>query len=130
MQDSFVTSEDQQKLLNDPLAVFPDVLISKPGRTDEVQLSIETGQSPISHPYRVAPRWKTSLKEEIDCLPKDKIIVPCESPWASPVSKKDGSLRLCVEFRAVNAVTQPDPYQMPHIEEILDTLGSTSLSVK
>ena len=49
VQYSFVPSEDQQKLLDDTLAVFPDVLISKPGCTDVVKLS------PIrSHPYRVA----------------------------------------------------------------------------
>ena len=40
------------------------------------------------------------------------------------VKKKDGGVRICVDFRAVNAITQPDPYQMPLIEEILEMLAS------
>ena len=40
------------------------------------------------------------------------------------VGKKDGGVRICIDFRAINNVTQPDLYQMPLIEEILETLAS------
>lgn len=55
------------------------------------------------------------------------IITPSTSPWASPivlVPKKDGSLRLCVDYRRVNQVTTPDPFPMPHMEDMLDDVGS------
>ena len=40
------------------------------------------------------------------------------------MGKKDGGVRICIDFRAINIVTQPDPYQMPLIDEILETLAS------
>lgn len=54
------------------------------------------------------------------------VIEPCRSPWASPivtVTKKDGSLRLCVDYRKLNSSTTDDPYQMPRVEEMLDRIG-------
>ena len=53
-------------------------------------------------------------------------IEPSASPWTSPmvpVKKRDGSIRLCIDFRKVNSVTVPDPYNMPLIEEMLDQVG-------
>ena len=50
------------------------------------------------------------------------------SPWASPivlVPKKDGTYRFCVDFRRLNAVTKKDVYPLPHIDDILDTLGES-----
>ena len=55
------------------------------------------------------------------------IIVPSSSPWTSPlvpVRKKDGSLRLCVDYRRLNQMTQEDRYPMPRVEELLEQLGS------
>src|SRR5437867_1727832 len=54
------------------------------------------------------------------------IIEPAASPWASNlvvVTKKDGSLRLCVDFRGVNNVTRKDSYPLPRITDCLDALG-------
>ena len=51
---------------------------------------------------------------------------PSVSPWSSPiipVRKKDGSVRLCIDFRRLNKETVPDPYLMPRVEEIIDCLG-------
>ena len=51
------------------------------------------------------------------------------SEWASPivlVRKKDKSLRICVDYRKLNAVSQMEPYPMPRIEELLDRLGKAS----
>ena len=46
------------------------------------------------------------------------------------MGKKDGGVRICIDFRAINSVTQPDPYQMPLIEEILETLASAKFISK
>ena len=57
------------------------------------------------------------------------IVVPSTSPWSSPtvpIQKSDGSVRLCIDYRKLNAVTVPDPYCMPLIEEILDKIGMRS----
>ena len=40
-----------------------------------------------------------------------------------PVRKSNGSIRLCIDFRALNEVTVPDPYQMPNIEDLLDKVS-------
>ena len=58
------------------------------------------------------------------------IIEESTSEWASPivlVRKKDKSLRICVDYRKLNAVSQMEPYPMPRIEELLDRLGESKL---
>ena len=122
----FVPSEAEQAKLDDVLNRYGEVLR---GRTEAAQLCIRTGgHEPVrSHPYRIPPRWKEEVKGQIDQLLELGIIRPSTSPWSSSVvlaSKKDGGVRTCVDYRAVNAVTEPDPYQMPLIEEILDMLAS------
>ncbi|TNN13673.1 Transposon Ty3-G Gag-Pol polyprotein, partial [Schistosoma japonicum] len=60
-----------------------------------------------------------------DMLDK-KIIVPSSSPWASPivlVKKKDSSLRLCVDYRRLNAITKRDSFPLPRIDATLDALN-------
>ena len=57
---------------------------------------------------------------------KEGIIEPATSPWSSPivlVNKKDKSLRLCVDYRKLNAVSEGDAYPMPHVDDLIDRLG-------
>ena len=59
-------------------------------------------------------------------MQKEGVIQPSKSPWASPmvlVRKRDGSLRFCVDYRALNSVTKPDIFQLPRIDDLLDKLG-------
>ena len=63
-----------------------------------------------------------------DMLSK-KIISPSKSPWASPVvlvQKKDGSIRFCIDYRKVNAVTRKDAYPLPRVDDTFDTLAGSS----
>ncbi|TNN04865.1 Retrovirus-related Pol polyprotein from transposon 17.6, partial [Schistosoma japonicum] len=83
-------------------------------RTTIVQHAIFTGDH---MPLRQPPRR--------DMLDK-KIIVPSSSPWASPivlVKKKDSSLRLCVDYRRLNAITKRDSFPLPRIDATLDALN-------
>ena len=128
-REGFEPSAVEQSQLDKVLSKYPDVLNPEPGRTEVLALQINTeGHTPVSsHPYRIAPRWKEEVKAQLDQLLQLGIIRPSVSPWSSSVvtvKKKDGGVRICIDFRAVNAVTQPDPYQMPLNEEILDRLAS------
>ena len=121
-------SGSQQQLLDETLDKFKDVLSPDPGKTTVLKLAINTGDSqPVrSHPYWKPPRWKNEVRVELDKLLDLRIIQPSDSPWASSivtVGKKDGGVRLCIDFRAVNGITQPVPYQMPLIEEVLEHLA-------
>ena len=134
-RENFEPSEDQQAVLESVLDSFSDVINSEPGRTDKVKLSINTGTNePVrSHPYRIPPRWHDEVKVQVDSLLRLGIIRPSTSPWASSVvtvKKKEGGVRICVDYRAVNELTLPDPYLMLLIEEILDTLAAAKFMSK
>ena len=134
-REDFVPSAAELKQLEEVLTQFPDVLCSKPGLTDKISMAIRTGDSePVrSHPYRIPPKWKEEVKEQLDTFLSLGIIRPSESPWSSSVvtvQKKEGGVRLCIDFRAVNNVTQPDPYLMPLIDEILDSLATAKFISK
>ena len=62
-----------------------------------------------------------------EMLQKD-VIQPSASPWASPVvlvQKKDGTMRFCIDYRKLNAVTRKDAYPLPRIDETLEALGGS-----
>ena len=83
--------------------------------------------SPIQQkPYRVPYAQRDVVKQELDRMIQANVIRPSTSPWASPivlVTKKDGSVCFCVDYRKLNQVTKFDAYPMPRIEELIDTIG-------
>ncbi|KAF9761285.1 Retrovirus-related Pol polyprotein from transposon opus [Nosema granulosis] len=93
---------------------------------------IETGDHrPISQKnYRVPIHYEAAITEEINKNLKLGIIRRSNSPWCSrivPVSNQDGSLRMCIDFRALNQITIRDKYPLPRIDEILDRLASARI---
>ena len=113
------------------LQEFADVFSKSPddlGQTSLVQHQINTGTAP---PIRQPPRrLPMSLREEandaIGRMKQNGIIEPSASPWASPVvlvRKKDGSTRVCVDYRKLNDVTKKDSYPLPRIDESLEALA-------
>ena len=65
-------------------------------------------------------------EKEVQSMLQRGVIEPGQSPWSSPVvlvKKKDGSLRFCVDYRKLNAVTKFDAYPLPRIEETFEALG-------
>jgi len=101
------------------------------GRTDLVQHSINTGTAkPTRQPPRRQPLGKRDIeKQEVNKMLDRGIIEPSHSSFSSPIvliSKKDGSTRFCVDYRALNEVTVKDAYPIPRVEECLDSLAGSS----
>ena len=98
-----------------------------PGRTNVVQHRIDTGTAaPIRQaPRRIPVQYQQEMTQLIDQMLSDGVIQPSNSPWAAPVvlvKKKNGSLRLCVDYRKLNAVTRKDSFPLPRIDSILESL--------
>jgi hypothetical protein len=81
---------------------------------------IETRGSPVfQHPYRAGPNARQAEKEEVDRMLQLGVIEPSTAEWASPVvliPKPDGSIRFCVDYRKLNALTARDVYPLPRMD--------------
>ena len=101
------------------------------GRTKVVKHKIETGDArPIKQPPRRIPAHMTEeVNAQIDEMMRKGVIEPSTSPWASGivlVKKKDGTMRFCIDYRRLNAVTIKDAYPLPRIDDFLDQLSGNS----
>ncbi|KAL0340162.1 UNVERIFIED_CONTAM: Transposon Ty3-G Gag-Pol polyprotein [Sesamum radiatum] len=107
--------------------VFPYDLSGLPPHR-EVDFTIETlpGVAPISiAPYRMAPVELQELKKQLEELLEKGFVRPSTSPWGAPVllvKKKDGSMRLWVDYSQLNRVTVKNKYPLPRIDDLLDQL--------
>ncbi|WVZ53244.1 hypothetical protein U9M48_004215 [Paspalum notatum var. saurae] len=107
--------------------VFPDSLPGMPPEHDiEFSIELVPGTAPIyKKAYRIAGVELLEVKKQIDELLEKGFIRKSTSPWASPVlltEKKDGTLRMCVDYRGLNAVTVKNKYPLPRIENLFDQL--------
>ena len=107
--------------------VFPEELPGLPPKRDvEFCIDLEPGTHPISKtPYRMAPVELQELKTQLQELLDAGFIRPSSSPWGAPVlfvRKKDGSLRLCIDYRELNHVTIKNRYPIPRIDDLFDQL--------
>src|SRR5260370_2472945 len=103
-----------------------------PHRPYDLQINIEEGAKPIHGPiYSLSPPELAALREFLEEHTKSGFIHPSKSPWWSPlllVKKKDGSLCLCVDFRALNRVTEKDHYPLPLISDLLTSPAPASFT--
>jgi hypothetical protein len=107
--------------------VFPDELPGMPPDRDiEFAIELQPGTTPISKwPYRMPPTELAELKTQLQDLLDKGFIRPSTSPWgclALFVKKKDESLRLCIDYRPLNAVTIKNKYPLPRIDVLFDQL--------
>ncbi|WJX13328.1 hypothetical protein P8452_03727 [Trifolium repens] len=107
--------------------VFPeDVSDMPPEREVEFAIDLVPGTSPISMaPYRMSASELSELKKQLEELLEKKFIRPSVSPWGAPVllvKKKDGSMRLCIDYRRLNQVTIKNKYPLPRIDDLMDQL--------
>ncbi|CAH9147980.1 unnamed protein product [Cuscuta epithymum] len=114
--------------------VFPkDLPGLPPDREIEFVIEVEPGTKPISIPlYRMAPAELNELKTQLLELLDNGFIRPSHSPWGAPVlfvKKKDGTLRMCIDYRQLNKVTIKNRYPLPRIDDLFDQLrGATVFS--
>jgi hypothetical protein len=107
--------------------VFPEELSGMlPDRDIEFVIELKPDTSPIyKTPYRMATPELAKLKEHVKELLEKGFIHPSSSPWGAPmifVPKKDGTQRLCVDYRALNEVTIKNKYPLCRIDDLFDQL--------
>jgi hypothetical protein len=115
--------------------VFPDELPGlPPDREVEFVIELQPGTAPISkRSYRMQLNELAELKEQLQELLDKGYIRPSLSPWGYPalfVKKKDGSLRLCVDYRPLNVLTIKNKYPLPRIDELFDQLARAKVFFK
>ncbi|KAL4013991.1 hypothetical protein IC575_026176 [Cucumis melo] len=114
-------------VVNEYLDVFPADLSSlPPDREVEFTIELLPGTTPISQaPYRMASSELKELKVQLQELVDKGYIRPSVSPWEASVlfvKKKDGTLRLCIDYRQLNKVTIRNKYPLPRIDDLFDQL--------
>ncbi|KAI3443818.1 hypothetical protein Pfo_000483 [Paulownia fortunei] len=115
--------------------VFPDDLPGlPPNREIEFVIDVMPGTTSISKaPYRMAPTKLKELKVQLQELLDKGFIRPSYSPWGAPVlfvKKKDGILRLFIDYRELNKITVKNKYPLPRIDDLFDQLQGASIFSK
>src|SRR6187455_2563508 len=115
--------------------VFPEELQGMPPDRD-IEFSIELlpGTAPISkRAYQMDVKDLIELKKQIEELLEKGFIRPSSSPWGAPdlfVNKRDGSRRMCVDYRSLNEVTIKNKYPLPRIKDFFDQMRGAKILSK
>jgi hypothetical protein len=115
--------------------VFPEDLSGMPSDRDvEFVIELQPGTAPLPRrPYKMTPKELAELKVQLNELLDKGYIRPSSSPWGCPalfMKKKDQSLRLCVDYRPLNAVTVKNKYPLPRIDNLFDQLAGAKVFSK
>ncbi|GKC03005.1 putative reverse transcriptase domain-containing protein [Tanacetum coccineum] len=123
---------DEKKVKDIPIVhdfpeVFPDDLSGLPPvRKIEFRIDLIPGALPVvKSPYRLAPSELLELSNQLKELQEKGFIRPSHSPWVAPVlfvKKKDGALRMCIDYRELNKLTIKNRYPLPRIDDLFDQL--------
>jgi hypothetical protein len=126
--------EDNRVVCNYPEVVSLELPGIPPTRNAVFEIKLVPGTQPIYKSlYRMAPKEQVELKRQVDDLLAKGFIRPSKSPWAFPVlfmEKKDGSKRLCMDYRALNQVTIKNKYPLPHIDVLFEQLRGVKVFTK
>ncbi|GJT74632.1 putative nucleotidyltransferase, ribonuclease H [Tanacetum coccineum] len=129
--------KSNEKRLEDVPTVrdFPEDLPGlPPTRQVEFQIDLVPGAAPVARaPYRLAPSEMEELSTQLQELSDKGFIRPSSSPWGAPVlfvKKKDGSFRMCIDYRELNKLTVKNRYPLPRIDDLFDQLQGSSVYSK
>ncbi|GJV09528.1 putative nucleotidyltransferase, ribonuclease H [Tanacetum coccineum] len=131
---------DEKRLEDIPVVrEFPDVFLENltglpPIRQVEFQIDLIPGTAPVAQaPYILAPSEMQELSNQLQELSDRGFIRPSTSPWGAPVlfvKKKDGSFRMCIDYRELNKLTVKNCYPLPRIDDLFDQLQGSSVYSK
>ena len=97
-----------------------------PDREISFEIELLAGSAPVSKaPYKMAPAELKELQIQLQELLDKGFIRPSYSPWGAPVlfvKKKDGTLRMCIDYRELNKLTIKNKYPLPKIDDLFDQL--------
>ena len=128
--------EQVQPILTEFSDIFPKELPAglPPQRQLDHRIELVPGAEPPHRaPYRMSPKGLDELKKQLRELTEKGYIQPSVSPFGAPVlfvPKKDGGVRMCVDYRALNRVTVHNRYPLPRIEDLLDRLQGAKFFTK
>ncbi|XP_027102590.1 uncharacterized protein [Coffea arabica] len=130
--------KDIPELVEQVLQQFPQIFATPTGLPPERELDHQIPLKPGAEPFKLKPyRYPHSHKAEIEKqvaeMLTNGIVKHSTSPFASPVllvKKKDGTWRLCIDYRKLNEVTVKDRFPIPNIDELLDELHGTKFMSK
>eukprot|EP00253_Pinus_taeda_P004030 PITA_04030 len=115
--------------------VFPEEIPGLPPRRNiDFTIELVPGATPVSRtPYRMSVPELIELKMQLQELLDKNYIRPSVSPWGAPVlfvKKKDGTLRMCIDYRQLNKLTIKNKYPLPRIDELFDQVKGTTVFSK
>ena len=131
-----IENEDEMSICSEFADVFPSDLPLKlpPSRSVDHRIELEAGSTPPSKPaFRMSPIELDELKKQLTELEEHGFIQPSKSPFGAPVlfvKKKDGTTRMCVDYRALNKITIKNKYPLPRVEELFDRLHGAKYFTK
>jgi hypothetical protein len=133
--ESVKASPDDHPILREYRDVFPEEVPGLPPRRDiDFSIELTPGAVPVSRtPYRMSTPELVELKLQLKEMMDKGYIQPSVSPWGAPVlfvKKKDGTLRLCIDYRKLNKVTIKNKYPLPRIDDLFDQLGGATIFSK
>ncbi|GKA49719.1 putative reverse transcriptase domain-containing protein [Tanacetum coccineum] len=125
-----IENESEEKRLEDVPTVwnFSEVFLEdlpglSPTRQVEFQIDLVPGAAPVARaPYRLALSELQELSTQLQELSDKGFIRPSSSPWGAPVlfvKKKDGSFRMCIDYRKLNKLTVKNRYPLPRIDDLV-----------
>ncbi|KAJ9545125.1 hypothetical protein OSB04_024832 [Centaurea solstitialis] len=115
------------EVVRDYPEVFLEDLVNLPqDREIEFRIHLVPGATPIAKaPYRLAPSELKEMLAQLQELLDKGFILPSTSPWGAPVlfvKKKDGTMRMCIDYRELNKVIVKNKYPLPRIDDLFDQL--------
>nr|GEY17446.1 retrotransposon protein, putative, Ty3-gypsy subclass [Tanacetum cinerariifolium] len=133
-------NSEEKRLENVPIVryfseVFPEDLPGlPPTRQVEFQINLIPGDAPVARaPYRLPPSEIKELSDQLQQLSEKGFIRPSSLPWGAPVlfvKTKDGSFRMCIDYRELNKQIVKNRYSLPRIDNLFDQLRGSSIYSK
>ena len=133
MEDRLSAMEERLPLMEERLPLLEERQLAMEDTLPAMEVRLPTMEEKLSAVEERLPAWMYQLQEEVCLLAEIRILKPFFSPWSVlmvPVWKPDGSMRLSLNFRRINAVTTPDPYLIPRVDDMLTQIGNTKFLMK